>query len=165
MEYFDILNKDGGRSGEVAIKGQKLLKGQYYLGAHAYIHNSNGDFLLQKRSESKSFLPGAWDIHMGHVISGETSKSAIIREINEEVGIKVKDLTFIKRIVWEKYNHIIDIFAVSKDIKITELTLQKSEVIDAKYFSRDEMINIIRNMHYRPKEYREVMEHYVMQLK
>jgi 8-oxo-dGTP diphosphatase len=82
MEYFDILNEEGIKNGEIAPKGEQLSNGQYYLAVHAYIHNSKGDFLLQKRSETKEFLPGAWDIHMGHVMAGETSETAIIREIS-----------------------------------------------------------------------------------
>jgi len=89
MEHFDILYEDGSLSGKKAKKGESLKQGQYYLGAHAYIHNSKGGFLLQQRSETKDFLPGGWDIHMGHVMAGETSEEAIIREIHEELGIKM----------------------------------------------------------------------------
>jgi 8-oxo-dGTP diphosphatase len=161
MEYFDILNKDGSKSGQIAPKGAVLSNGQYYLGVHAYIHNSKGEFLLQKRSETKKFLPSGWDIHMGHVMAGETSEAAITREIHEELGIKVQNVAFIKRITWEKYHHFIDIFVVNKDINIYDLTLQKSEVEDVKYISSDEMIKLIRCMDYRPTEYRVIMENYV----
>jgi len=164
MEYFDILNKDGSKSGLIAPKGQDMAEGQYYLGVHAYIHNSRGEFLLQKRSAKKDFLPGGWDIHMGHVMAGETSKEAIIREIHEELGVNLKDVTFIKRITWEKYNHFIDIYVVCKDIDTSSLELQKSEVEDVKYISRDEMIKLIRSMDYRPEEYRIVMENYVREM-
>lgn len=153
MEYFDILNKDGSKSGEIAPKGQQLSDGQYY--------NSKGEFLIQKRAETKDFLPGGWDIHMGHVMAGESSKTAIEREIHEELGIEVKRLKFIDRVIWEKYNHFIDIFAVCKDIDITNLKLEKSEVEDVKYISRADMIDLIRIMDYRPKEYRDIMERYV----
>ncbi len=53
MEYFDVLNRDGSRSGKIAPKDEELLEGQYDLGAHAYIHNSKGEFLIQKRSKSR----------------------------------------------------------------------------------------------------------------
>jgi mutator protein MutT len=161
MEYFDILNKDGSKSGKIAPKDAVLEKGQYDLGAHAYIHNSKGNFLIQKRSETKAFLPGEWDIHMGHVMAGETSETAIIREIHEELGIKVDDVTFLKRITWEKYQHFIDIYVMNKDIDIDKLILQESEVDAVKYISRDEMIKLVRKMDYRPEEYRNIMEDYV----
>jgi 8-oxo-dGTP diphosphatase len=164
MEYFDILNKDGSSSGKTALKGELMSNEQYYLGVHAYIHNSKGEFLLQKRSQTKDFLPGGWDIHMGHVVAGETSETAIIREIHEELGIKIENIPFIKRITWEKHNHFIDIYAVCKDINICDLTLQISEVEDVKYISRNEMIKLIRSMDYRPEEYRIVMENYVRKI-
>lgn len=94
MEYFDILNIDGSKSGKIAPKDEELLEGEYDLGAHAYIHNSKGEFLIQKRVKTKQFLPGGWDIHMGHVMAGETSKEAIIREIDEELGIKIDGMDY-----------------------------------------------------------------------
>lgn len=102
---------------------------------------------------------------MGHVMAGETSKVAIIREIHEELGVNLKDVTFIKRITWEKYNHFIDIYVVCKDIDTSDLVLQKSEVEDVKYISRDEMIKLIRSMDYRPEEYRIIMENYVREMR
>lgn len=164
MEYFDILNRDGSKSGNVATKGEQLSCGQYYMGAHAYIHNYKGEFILQKRSKTKEFLPSGWDIHMGHVMAGETSEEAIIREVFEEIGMNVEKVTFIKRIVWEKYNHIIDIYVIVEDINLSELILQKSEVEDVKYISRDDMIKLIGKMDYRPEEYRKVMENYVRKI-
>lgn len=162
MECFDILNRDGSQTGEIAIKDSPLLDDQYDLGVHAYIHDSKGNFLIQKRKMTKTFLPGGWDIHMGHVIAGETSKEAIIREINEELGIKLTDITFLKRILWEKYNHFIDIYVLCKDIDLSELTLQDSEVDDAKYITSTEMIELIKNMDYRPEDYRTTMKNYVI---
>ena len=164
MEYFDILNRDGSKSGKIAPKNEELLEGQYDLGAHAYIHNSKGEFLIQKRAKTKQFLPGGWDIHMGHVMVGETSKEAIIREIDEELGIKIDDIAFIKRVLWEKYNHFIDIFVLCKDTNISDLTIQKSELEDVKYISADEMIKLIDGMDYRPEEYRIIMKEYIRRI-
>lgn len=164
MEYFDILNRDGSKSGKIAPKDEALLEGQYDLGVHAYIDNSKGEFLIQKRAKTKQFLPGGWDIHMGHVMAGETSKEAIIREIDEELGIKIDDIDFIKRVLWEKYNHFIDIFVLCKDINISDLTIQESELEGVKYISADEMIKLIDGMDYRPEEYREVMRDYVRKI-
>ena len=60
------------------------------MGVHAYIHNNNWEFILQKRSKDKDFLPSGWDIHMGHVMAAETSEKAIIREVFEEIGLEVE---------------------------------------------------------------------------
>ncbi|WP_346930114.1 hypothetical protein [Clostridium sp.] len=68
---------------------------------------------------------------------------------------------YVIRLHKEKYNHFIDIFVLCKDIDISDLTLQKSELDDVKFISAEDMINLIKSMDYRPEEYRIFMENYV----
>jgi len=159
MEKFDILDKNGELTGEIADKGTDLKDGQYYLGVHAYIYNSSNEFLLQQRAFDKDFLPGEWDIHLGHVIAGETSKDGMIREIEEELGLVFPSnkIRFVKRIFWEIYNHIIDIYFLNIDFNIDELSLQANEVIGAKTVSKEYMLSLVSDMYYRPEEYREIV--------
>jgi 8-oxo-dGTP diphosphatase len=49
--------------------------------------------LLGRRSASRERYPGVWDIFGGHVEPGETSRSALYRELREELGIEVLDST------------------------------------------------------------------------
>lgn len=164
MEYFDVLNKNGELTGEIAEKGCELLSHQFDLGVHLYIYNSKGEFLLQRRTFDKEFRPGGWDIHMGHVISGETSEAAMIRELSEELGIKVSELTLLKRFKWDKYNHFIDIYTLCMDIPLEDLVLQKSEVLSAKYVSTESMLELIDSMDYRPAEYVDCIRSYVQSI-
>lgn len=160
-EKFDIIDINGNRTGEVSEKGKgTLLKdGQYYLGVHAYIYNSRNEFLLQQRALDKEFLPGGWDIHMGHVIAGETSKNGIIREIQEEIGLHAQDdrVRLIGRVIWEIYHHMIDIYFLQNDFEIDELRFQRDEVIGAKVVSVLDMLTLVSKMDYRPKEYRTIV--------
>jgi 8-oxo-dGTP pyrophosphatase MutT (NUDIX family) len=159
VEQFDILDISGNPVGLVANKGALLREGQYYLGVHAYIYNSKNEFLLQQRAMNKEFLPGGWDIHMGHVVAGETPKAGMIREIREEIGLRFDDgdLHFIGKVVWEPYHHMIDIFFLHTDFDINKLTLQQEEVIGVKSISLDDMLIFVANMTYRPLEYRELV--------
>jgi isopentenyldiphosphate isomerase len=161
MEQFDILDFSGERTGLTAYKGTLLSNGQYYLGVHAYICNSSNEFLIQQRALDKGFRPGGWDIHMGHVISGETSKTAIKREVQEEIGLKCRigDFRFIGRTVWEAYHHMIDVYLIQTDFAVNELSLQKEEVIGVKVISLNDMLALIANMDYRPLEYREMVSY------
>lgn len=161
MEHFDILNIDGSISGLKARKGEELSTGQYYLGVHASIYNSDGKFLLQQRSRNKEFLPLGWDIHMGHVVAGESSEQAIRREILEEIGIDVDNVNCIDRVIWEIHNHMIDIYTIHQDIHLEDIILQESEVEAVKYVSKDEMLDLIDKMDYRPLEYREKVKEFV----
>lgn len=81
----------------------------------------------------------------GHVPSGETPISSLIREINEEIGIDVKEnelelLGKFWRHELHNNNTFIEneldyIFLLEKDIDETTLTLQESEVENIKWHS------------------------------
>lgn len=159
MEQFDILNQNGCPTGAVADKGTALQDGQYYLGVHAYIYNSRNEFLLQQRAFDKEFLPGGWDIHMGHVLAGETSKAGVIREIREEIALSFddKDLRFVGRVFWEIYHHIIDVYFLKSDFELNQLTLQTNEVVGVKVVSKEDMVSLVSQMDYRPAEYRNMV--------
>lgn len=50
----------------------------------ALIKNAEGRVFVQRRSASRGFLPGVWDIVGGHIEDGETPLETLAREIEEE---------------------------------------------------------------------------------
>lgn len=167
MERFDIVDKYGAPTGRTAEKGAKLSAGEFYIGAHAYLYNSKNEFLLQRRALNKEFRPGGWDIHMGHVIAGETSAACMARELEEEIGLCVdeRDLCLAGRIIWEEKHHLIDVFFYQCDMEASALKLRQDEVIGAAYVSEEEMITLVKSMDYRPAAYRDMVLAYMEQLK
>ncbi len=55
----------------------------------AALTNERGEILLQKRPEGRS-MAGLWEFPGGKVEHGETPESALIRELREELCIKVE---------------------------------------------------------------------------
>ena len=155
-EQFDILDINGVPTGLTADKGTCLKDGHYYLGVHVYIYNSVGEFLLKQRSYNKNFLPGGWDVVLEHVIAGESSMEGAVRGIAEEIGLSVSesDLDFAGRFVWNKYHHIIDVYFVKANFNVNELSLRNEEVIGTKMVSKDDMMELVSKMDYRPVQYR-----------
>jgi mutator protein MutT len=51
--------------------------------------------LLGKRRSDRLY-PDIWDIFGGHIEIGETNEETLIRELEEEIGIKVKDIEYLK---------------------------------------------------------------------
>ena len=49
----------------------------------------DGKVLLGKRSATRPFYPGIWDLPGGHVEANETLEQALKRELNEELGIEI----------------------------------------------------------------------------
>ncbi len=164
-ERFDLYTADGRRTGRTAAKGAACGEDEYDLGVHLYLYDSKGRFLLQKRSLDKSFLPGQWEIHMGHAMAGETGQGAVLREAGEELGIKLspESLVHVARCVWKGDHHLVDVFFCHADLELTDLQLQKEEVLDAKWITKEEMAQFVQAMEYRPMEYRETVLGYLSQ--
>jgi 8-oxo-dGTP diphosphatase len=65
------------------------------------IFSPDNTVFVQKRSAHKLLFPGAWDLVGGHAEPGETLQESLHREILEETGWKVKDIThLIQQVDW-----------------------------------------------------------------
>jgi len=67
-------------------------QGQQVITACAFIHhNFDGveKLFWPKRSDTKRFLPGVYELPGGHIDFGEDIVSGLIREINEEFGMTI----------------------------------------------------------------------------
>jgi len=60
---------------------------------HALLFNAAGELFLQHRSMLKDNNPGLWDSSCaGHVDSGESYDDCILRELEEELGVRLDTL-------------------------------------------------------------------------
>ncbi|MEO6346836.1 MAG: NUDIX domain-containing protein, partial [Aquaticitalea sp.] len=87
--------------------------GHYHNTVHIWFYDAHGNILLSQRSAKKELHPLLWDVSVaGHVDAGETLKKAAIREINEEINLKVKKKNLHKIGIFECFqtyeNGIID---------------------------------------------------------
>lgn len=156
MEKWDILNADGVPTGKTTLRGHCNLKtGEYHLVVHIWIVSSRGEFLIQRRSDNKKLMPGEWAATGGAAISGEDSYTAANRELYEELGIPSNKQTLKKLTRIKRRNSLLDIWFINIDIQDKKLRLQKNEVAEAKWISRDEFMTMINNGEYHNygKEY------------
>lgn len=79
-----------------------------------------------------------WALVAGFVEVGETFKGAARREIMEEVGLKVSDLIYYKSQPWSFSDSAMIGFFARLD-GAPAITLQESELGEAKWFSREEV--------------------------
>ncbi len=56
---------------------------------------SRGTVLLGKRAPTRTFAPDVWDIFGGHVKPGENFETALVRELQEELGIQAKQIALL----------------------------------------------------------------------
>ena len=125
-EIWDIYDRYGNRTGRTMKRGIPK-EGDYMLCVHIYLLAFDNRFLIQKRSKNKESHPGEWDITGGAAISGESSVDAILRETEEEVGIKLdeKDLYYAGRFVKER--RIIEIFLLKRILNCQTVTSRKKK--------------------------------------
>lgn len=67
--------------------------GQQVITACAFIYqNIGGEYkvFMAKRSNKKKFLPGVYELPGGHIEFGEEVPTGLVREIQEEFGVRVK---------------------------------------------------------------------------
>jgi len=65
--------------------------GLQHRAAHVLVFNSRGEVFLQKRSMKKDRQPGVWDSSAsGHVDRGEDYDTCAVRELGEEIGLRIK---------------------------------------------------------------------------
>ncbi len=96
QEYLEIINDNGdviGIAPRTEIHGDPSL---IHRAVHILIFNQRGELLLQKRSMSKDLRPGMWDTSVGgHLLPGESPDDGAMREMDEELGIRLCELTFL----------------------------------------------------------------------
>jgi isopentenyldiphosphate isomerase len=149
QEQIDVLNEDGTFTGVVKDKEQIHIDGDWHRAVHIWFVNSKNEVLLQRRAKTKINHPDMWDISVaGHVSAGEGALISALREIEEEIGVTINEseLTRIGELKSQSVqndntyfnNEINDVYLVRKDIDLTEMTKQDSEVDGLMYIAIDD---------------------------
>ncbi len=73
-----------------------------------------GRILLGKRSPHRRLCPNCWDVIGGHVEAGETIEQALLREVEEEIGLTPTGYRLIETIVADSGPAICHMFVVTE---------------------------------------------------
>lgn len=143
MEYLDILDENGNKTGEVKLKKEVHDKGLWHRTVHVWFLNSKGELLLQLRGVKDAY-PDYWDISAaGHIISGDDSIGSAIKETKEELGIALipKQIEFLGTVKISVVlnngtyynNEYNDVYLVKSDLNPTEFKFIDGEVKEVKW--------------------------------
>lgn len=90
-EIFDVVNERDEVVGR-RPRSEVHRLGLMHRATHVLVFNSRGQVFLQKRSMNKDRQPGLWDSSAsGHVDSGEDYDACVVRELREEIGLKLSE--------------------------------------------------------------------------
>ena len=154
MEYIDVLDKNGNKTGEVKEIKEIYQDGNFHRTIHVWIINDNNEILVQKRSPKKETFAGLWAISVaGHVDAGENSIKTAIRELKEEVNLDVDPseleyLFTVKRTQpYQDHNLKVfdDVYLLHRNIDCNKTKLQVEELTDIKYVYYEYLKDIFKS--------------------
>lgn len=113
--------------------------------AGIFVFNSNKETLIAQRSLNKVFNPGKWGpAAAGTLEEGETYISNIVKETEEEIGVKIdkKDLVLGPyEFVNTKHRYFRQIYYIKLDLPISNFKIQKEEVEGLRWVKIEELEN------------------------
>ena len=124
-------------------------EGLWHKAVVCFYNKLKSQVLLQKRSANKKCGLNTWDVTAGgHVLAGEFGFQSILRECEEELGIKLNknDITFIGAGISTNIkgnivnNHFNEYYVANKEIDETKLKLQEEEVSEVRWIDKNEII-------------------------
>jgi isopentenyl-diphosphate delta-isomerase len=96
VENVVLLDESGYASGTEAKASVHHAQTPLHLAFSAYLFNSDGQFLLTRRAESKRTWPGVWtNTCCGHPAPGESMSDSVQRRLRQELGIDAAKLALV----------------------------------------------------------------------
>ena len=139
-EWLDVVTADDQVIGR-ATRQDVHARGLIHRACHVFVFRPDGQLFVQKRSEHKDNEPGRWDSSCaGHVDSGEDYLQCAVRELFEELGLRVLpdalDYRFTLPPLAETGRELAAVYTTITD---DTLTLDPDEVADGVWLSSDQV--------------------------
>lgn len=146
MEILDLYDNQRRKMTKTFNRDtDEFQDGEHMLAIHVWIVNSKGEYLMQKRVETKKRYPGKWGCTGGAVDTGEDSLIATMRELKEELAIETteEDLEYLA--TYRRRHAFVDLWLLKRDVEIEDLKFQVEEVADAKWMTWEEIERMSKN--------------------
>lgn len=164
-EMIDIYDENKNKTGKSKVRHKEALEeGEYVIGVQAIIINSNKQILITQRSELKEKEPLKWECNGGALLAGENVIDGLIREMHEELGIKLQKEKAVFLKTAKEGHRFKEIYLFNEDIEIDELEFADGEVLSAKWVNIEEYMNmfncgeIVYNVDFDDKDYERCLE-------
>jgi len=154
-EFWDVYDKNRNVTGKTVERGTYMEEDEYHLVVQIWIKNDDNKWLISKRAPHKS-QGLKWEPTGGSVLAGETSLQGALREVKEEVGIILdsKSGYLFKSFRREKFTWanpgFLDVWVFTNNTPIDDVVLQEEEVIDAKWATVEEILELMETNQFVP---------------
>jgi mutator protein MutT len=144
MEYWDLFNEKREKINKLHSRADKINPGEYHIVVNVWIINDQNKIIITQRHPEKPF-PLKWECSGGSVIAGEDSITGALREVEEEIGIKLKKENVKLIYTRRRENDFKDTYLFKGNINIKETKLQENEVINIKWVTKEELMEMVKN--------------------
>lgn len=155
VSWADIVDENNRTLGYRLPVSWASDRGLFRRGCHAIITTVDRKFLIEKRSKTIVFFPGRLDIGVGGgVDDGESPEHAVMREIEEETGIKINKewLRLIDTRKWNTYHpsykkysrFFIYTYHVKIPVQVKHLERQAAEVAAIRLVGRRKIQTLLQ---------------------
>ena len=151
MEIWDLYDDYGRLTGKTIRRGERLPEGGYHLVVHVCIFDHEGRMLIQQRQSFKSGWPNQWDLTIGGAASsGEDSRTAAQRELEEELGLLIDMRSIRPRMTLNTDRSINDFYLIERDVDLGKLNLQYEEVQAVRWATMEEVLEMVEKKEFLP---------------
>lgn len=144
MELWDLLDEKRQPLNKMHNREDNMIIGQYHVVVGIWTVNSNNEILLTLRHPDKKEYPNFWENTAGSVLAGETIREGAVRELFEETGIVANEDELFLLGTKKEETAFVDTYILRRDVKISELTMQEGETIDAQWVTLDKLDRMIK---------------------
>jgi 8-oxo-dGTP pyrophosphatase MutT (NUDIX family)/predicted GNAT family N-acyltransferase len=151
-EIWDVLDKDGNKTGRYLERGRKMATGDYHLAVHVWKHNGKGEWLIDKRTPRNpdDVSDGKWETTGGAAVAGEDSLTAALRETKEELGLDLdpaKGAMFRSFTRERFYGHacLMHVWVFEHDCAIEDVRFQERETCEAMWATAGQIRQLARD--------------------
>ena len=157
QEILDLYDNNFNRLNKTIIRRvDEIPNGTNIMQSYILIKNED-KYLLEQTTERNNYK---WAIPGGHVLTGETTEVTLKRELEEELGIRDIKYKKVDTIKFPYNNYIFNVFYSNTIVDINLLKLQPDEVIKVKWYTKEEILELIEN-DMIPRGYAYILKNYM----
>lgn len=154
VELWDVYDENRNLTGRLHPRGVPLQEGDFHLVVQVWMRNSQGEYLLTRRTPNKSY-PGMWETTGGAAQAGDDSLSAVLREAREETGLILEPKNGRLFLSIKGENAFCDVWLFEQNFDLADVVFQPGETCGAMYASPEKIYEMLRSGILVPCDYLE----------
>jgi len=158
IELWDILDKNGDKTGRLHERGKPMYSGDYHLVVHVWIVNTEKQFLISRMIPGDKDISGLWQTTGGCAVAGDDSLTTALKETSEEIGIALNSDNgrLFEKYIEPHFNDdgaaFCDVWLFKQDIDISTVVLKPDETCDVMWATSGKILQMVLNGTFRSEK-------------